>query len=437
MRFRKSFKVAPGVKVNLGKKSAGVTFGGKLFRQSFNTSGRKTSSASIPGTGISFMNTKTKKQKKSTASKAKRKPNVEFEEVKPSQRVAAPVSEGVQTVDDFGNGADSKARKMKIWPWVVMAVVLLSVLAALFIKDNPEVMEEGGADATSQIAQTTTQFSYAPEDVILKDNNGVLTAFVGDKMVPFNGLVNTGEDTYVVKDGVADIGFNGVYNDNGAYKLVNGGKVDKTTTGVVKGGDGNWYYTEAGVVAAAYTGVKKNDYGRWYIKDGKVDFGYSGDVMSDGSTYVIKDGKVDTSQNGVMKVDGKWAYVADGMVSTNYTGVKSNEYGTWFIKKGYVDFGYTGTVDAPDGNKYTVSNGKASKVTTTRAATQSARATNEGSYSSDDSEYYEYVGNSSSYKFHYASCRDVGKMNAANKVTGHPRSWYINNNYEPCGHCHP
>ena len=65
MRFRKSFKVAPGVRLNVGKKSSGVTLGGKLFRQSFNTSGRNTTSASIPGTGISFYETSTKKKKKS------------------------------------------------------------------------------------------------------------------------------------------------------------------------------------------------------------------------------------------------------------------------------------------------------------------------------------------------------------------------------------
>lgn len=54
-RFRKSFKVAPGVNLNLGKKSAGVSIGSKGFRTSFSSNGRKTTSVGIPGTGLSYV----------------------------------------------------------------------------------------------------------------------------------------------------------------------------------------------------------------------------------------------------------------------------------------------------------------------------------------------------------------------------------------------
>lgn len=53
-RFRKSFKVAPGVRVNLGKKSASVSFGGKGIRHTVSTTGRQTSTVGIPGTGIYY-----------------------------------------------------------------------------------------------------------------------------------------------------------------------------------------------------------------------------------------------------------------------------------------------------------------------------------------------------------------------------------------------
>ena len=56
-RFRKSFKVAPGIRLNVGKKSASVSFGGKGFRTSVSTSGRKTRTVGIPGTGISHVST--------------------------------------------------------------------------------------------------------------------------------------------------------------------------------------------------------------------------------------------------------------------------------------------------------------------------------------------------------------------------------------------
>lgn len=54
LRFRKSFKVAPGVKVNLNKKSAGVTVGTKGAHLTVNTSGKRTASVGIPGTGLSY-----------------------------------------------------------------------------------------------------------------------------------------------------------------------------------------------------------------------------------------------------------------------------------------------------------------------------------------------------------------------------------------------
>ena len=54
-RFRKSFKIAPGVKLNIGKKSAGVSVGGKGFSTSVSSSGRKTTSVGVPGTGLSYV----------------------------------------------------------------------------------------------------------------------------------------------------------------------------------------------------------------------------------------------------------------------------------------------------------------------------------------------------------------------------------------------
>lgn len=53
-RFRKSKKVAPGTRINLGRKSAGVSFGNKAAGISFNSRRGVHVRASIPGTGISY-----------------------------------------------------------------------------------------------------------------------------------------------------------------------------------------------------------------------------------------------------------------------------------------------------------------------------------------------------------------------------------------------
>ncbi len=52
VKFRKSMKVAPGVRVNIGKKSASVSMGGKGFHRTVSTTGRRTTTMGVPGTGL-------------------------------------------------------------------------------------------------------------------------------------------------------------------------------------------------------------------------------------------------------------------------------------------------------------------------------------------------------------------------------------------------
>jgi len=62
-RFRKSFKVLPGVKINLGGKSAGVSVGGKYGGLSWNSRSGAHARASAYGTGISYRRKVGKKRK--------------------------------------------------------------------------------------------------------------------------------------------------------------------------------------------------------------------------------------------------------------------------------------------------------------------------------------------------------------------------------------
>ena len=62
-RFRKSFKIAPGVKFNLNKKSHSFTFGGKGMHYTVNSDGKRTKSFWIPGSGLYYTETKNGKTK--------------------------------------------------------------------------------------------------------------------------------------------------------------------------------------------------------------------------------------------------------------------------------------------------------------------------------------------------------------------------------------
>lgn len=54
MRFRKRVKIAPGVSLNVGKKSAGVRVGGRGYGVSTNTKTGTRASVGLPGSGISY-----------------------------------------------------------------------------------------------------------------------------------------------------------------------------------------------------------------------------------------------------------------------------------------------------------------------------------------------------------------------------------------------
>lgn len=72
LRFRKSISVAKGVKVNINKKSAGVTVGKRGAHYTINTTGKQTASVGLPGTGLSYSKSFGGKKKSNKASSSKK-----------------------------------------------------------------------------------------------------------------------------------------------------------------------------------------------------------------------------------------------------------------------------------------------------------------------------------------------------------------------------
>lgn len=62
--FRKSFKVAPGVRLNVGKTRSSLSVGGKGLTTNISKRGVKMT-AGIPGTGLSYTTKPTSKKRKS------------------------------------------------------------------------------------------------------------------------------------------------------------------------------------------------------------------------------------------------------------------------------------------------------------------------------------------------------------------------------------
>ena len=71
LRFRKSINLGGGFKINLSKSGIGYSWGVKGFRATKTARGTTRRTASIPGTGISYVSESGKKKRSSRYSEAK------------------------------------------------------------------------------------------------------------------------------------------------------------------------------------------------------------------------------------------------------------------------------------------------------------------------------------------------------------------------------
>ncbi|HHY13633.1 MAG TPA: DUF4236 domain-containing protein [Thermoanaerobacterales bacterium] len=76
-RFRKRIKIAPGIRLNLGKKSASISFGVRGARHTISSTGRQTSSVGIPGTGFYYVKSRYRKKQSKEGNKSKDMDNLD------------------------------------------------------------------------------------------------------------------------------------------------------------------------------------------------------------------------------------------------------------------------------------------------------------------------------------------------------------------------
>lgn len=88
-RARKSFKVMPGVRMTVTPRGVSTSIGGRGGRVSVHSSGRVTTSAGIPGTGLSYAKTSTAAGRKKSAPAPKSRPTP-APRSQPAPRPAAP-----------------------------------------------------------------------------------------------------------------------------------------------------------------------------------------------------------------------------------------------------------------------------------------------------------------------------------------------------------
>ena len=208
LRFRKSFKVAPGVKVNLNKKSTSVTFGGKGMHHTVSSSGKKTTTVGIPGTGISYSETSgTEKSSKSTEQtepvKAKKKlfeKNAYYVETSHGR-------EKVYMDERYHHNSeespDAPNRNKKDWRKIALIVFLsiagLTWLAALFSDPLVSSITLNSKDIVMDInSSEKLNFKFAPDDGTSEDMEVVVSK---DKILSTDDKISTSKNSFTIHSG--------------------------------------------------------------------------------------------------------------------------------------------------------------------------------------------------------------------------------------------
>lgn len=131
LRFRRSIKIAPGIRINLNKKSTSVRIGPRGLGYTISSTGKRTISAGIPGTGISFSETTSRKKKKVSESSL-------------SQNLAS-----VAQAQEFVETKPSSS-SYRVAGWIIGIVITIVVIAMAF--STPGEKTNLSAAATPQLS---------------------------------------------------------------------------------------------------------------------------------------------------------------------------------------------------------------------------------------------------------------------------------------------
>lgn len=135
-RFRKSINLGPA-RINLSKSGVGYSFGGKGFRVTKKATGGTRTTASIPGTGFSYVKESGRKSKKS------------------SQTRTSGGGTGRMPNGYTYNGGPKKPITKRWWFWAIVVILGLSIIGSIFGEGQPTDTQPSAA-VTATVEPTAT-----------------------------------------------------------------------------------------------------------------------------------------------------------------------------------------------------------------------------------------------------------------------------------------
>ena len=148
IRFHKSRKVLPGVRLNVSKRGVGASVGPKGLRMSIGPKGIRTTQ-SIPGSGISFIQQRSKSQKGKKAGD-----NMDSPQIRPTMPVP-PTSSTPPVIEN--NPKTPKPKRKKIFLIILGAIVGLVILCLVFgliSSSSPSGKETSTARSLTRTAES-------------------------------------------------------------------------------------------------------------------------------------------------------------------------------------------------------------------------------------------------------------------------------------------
>ena len=163
LRFRKSIKIAPGVRLNLGKKSSSISFGGKGMRHTISSTGRRTTTVGIPGSGLSYSHTHGSKKPAQTKSISTRQGGNMKKQKSPTicKKCGAELSKNAKVCRYCRTKVKKPAYK-KWWVWLLV----LALLGSCVGKDEPPAEQTGEIGSPDTVVSDDTPIEQPePEEV--------------------------------------------------------------------------------------------------------------------------------------------------------------------------------------------------------------------------------------------------------------------------------